>query len=142
MHLILISGLSGSGKSIALNVLEDAAYYCVDNLPVALLPRLVESLAGSGYDRVAVAADMRSGTGIAGLPEQLRELGKEAIDLILADIEGRHGVARLQQAARHGPAHGAEPDESDLAGHASLPDRMPDAVVYTPPSTRHQSRRW
>jgi UPF0042 nucleotide-binding protein len=105
MQLILISGLSGSGKSIALNVLEDAAYYCVDNLPVALLPRLVESLAGSGYDRVAVAADMRSGTGIAGLPEQLRELGKEAIDLRFIFLDARDEVLiqRFSETRRRHP---------------------------------------
>ena len=42
MQLIVISGLSGSGKSIALNVLEDNGYYCVDNLPVGLIPRFAE----------------------------------------------------------------------------------------------------
>ena len=41
MHIVLITGISGSGKSVALNVLEDAGYYCVDNLPPALLPALV-----------------------------------------------------------------------------------------------------
>lgn len=55
MQLILISGLSGSGKSIALNVLEDAGYYCVDNLPAALMPQLVRHLREEGYARVAVA---------------------------------------------------------------------------------------
>jgi RNase adaptor protein for sRNA GlmZ degradation len=49
MHLVLISGLSGSGKSIALKVLEDADYYCVDNLPSQLLPQLVEQLDEQGY---------------------------------------------------------------------------------------------
>ena len=51
MHLVIISGLSGSGKSIALNLLEDAAYYCVDNLPVQLLPQLVDELARQGARR-------------------------------------------------------------------------------------------
>ena len=53
MHLVLITGLSGSGKSVALNALEDAGYYCVDNLPVKLLPELVAFLAHAGYSRVA-----------------------------------------------------------------------------------------
>jgi len=92
MQLILISGVSGSGKSIALNVLEDAGYYCVDNLPVALLPRLVESLAGSGNERVAVAADMRSGASISGLPEQLRALREDAIDVRFVFLDARDDV--------------------------------------------------
>jgi len=105
MQLILISGLSGSGKSIALNVLEDAGYYCVDNLPVALLPRLVESLAGSGYERVAVAADMRSGSGIAELPQQLRDLGQEAIDLRFIFLDARDEVLiqRFSETRRRHP---------------------------------------
>jgi RNase adapter protein RapZ len=75
VKLILISGLSGSGKSIALNVLEDAGYFCIDNLPLALLTHLVDQLSAEGYDRIAVAMDMRGGLGIAAfLPEQLRDI--------------------------------------------------------------------
>jgi UPF0042 nucleotide-binding protein len=105
MQLILISGLSGSGKSIALNVLEDAGYFCVDNLPVTLLPRLVESLAGSGYERVAVAIDMRGGTGIAALPQQLEELRHEAIDLRFIFLDARDEVLiqRFSETRRRHP---------------------------------------
>ena len=53
MQLVLISGLSGSGKSVALNVMEDCGHYVVDNLPSALLPQLVTHLRGSGYQRIA-----------------------------------------------------------------------------------------
>jgi UPF0042 nucleotide-binding protein len=80
MRLVLISGLSGSGKSIALNVLEDADYFCVDNLPSSLLPVLVDTLRDEGRERVAVAIDVRSGAGIGDLPAQLRAL-QEADDL-------------------------------------------------------------
>ena len=48
MRLFLISGLSGSGKSVALKTLEDAGFYCVDNLPAELLPSLVEQLKAAG----------------------------------------------------------------------------------------------
>ncbi len=74
MHIVIISGLSGSGKSIALNMLEDAAYYCVDNLPSQLLQALVDQLGVQGYDKVAVAIDIRGGDGIATLPQQLDAL--------------------------------------------------------------------
>ena len=59
MQLFLISGLSGSGKSIALKVLEDSGYYCVDNLPADLLASLVEYLQGVGYSNIAVSIDVR-----------------------------------------------------------------------------------
>jgi len=92
MQLILISGLSGSGKSIALNVLEDAGYYCVDNLPAPLMPRLVEYLAGGGYERVAAAIDMRGGAGTAALPQQLQELREDKIDIRFIFLDARDDV--------------------------------------------------
>ena len=60
MQLVLVSGLSGSGKSIALRVLEDGGYYCVDNLPANLLMETVDFLAEAGHDRAAVSIDARS----------------------------------------------------------------------------------
>src|SRR5664279_3228464 len=86
MHIVIISGLSGSGKSIALNMLEDAAYYCVDNLPSQLLQPLVEQLGQQGYDKVAVVIDIRGGDSLAVLPQQLaalRALGFEPQFLFL-----------------------------------------------------------
>ena len=74
MQLVIISGLSGSGKSIALNMLEDAGYYCVDNLPSQLLQQLVDQLTDEGYDKVAVAIDSRGGESIAALPQRLAAL--------------------------------------------------------------------
>ena len=67
MQLVLVSGLSGSGKSIALNVLEDAGYYCVDNLPATLLLEVVDFLADAGNDKAAVSVDARSAA-VAALP--------------------------------------------------------------------------
>ena len=74
MELVLITGLSGSGKSVALHVLEDAGYYCVDNLPATLLPQLVTQLQAEDYGLVAVAVDMRGGASLAALPKQLRNI--------------------------------------------------------------------
>ncbi|MCS6765086.1 MAG: RNase adapter RapZ [Candidatus Protistobacter heckmanni] len=67
MRIVLISGSSGAGKSGALNVLEDAGYYCVDNLPTPLLENLVGTLEAEGKDKLAVAIDARSLGSIVGL---------------------------------------------------------------------------
>ncbi len=64
MKLVIVSGLSGSGKTVALHTLEDAGYFCVDNLPVGLLPEFIEKMTHSKpalYDLIAVAIDARSG---------------------------------------------------------------------------------
>jgi UPF0042 nucleotide-binding protein len=79
MELILISGLSGSGKSVALHLLEDAGYYCVDNLPVVMLTVLVRMLKEENIRKVAVAIDARSGDGIELLPEKLAKLSEEGV---------------------------------------------------------------
>lgn len=80
MQVVIISGLSGSGKTIALNVLEDSGYYCVDNLPASLLIDLISHLQTlEKYSHVAVAVDMRSSDSIAILPRQLAALYSQGI---------------------------------------------------------------
>ncbi len=105
MQMILISGLSGSGKSIALNVLEDAGYFCVDNLPATLLPRLARHLGGAGYERLAVAVDVRSGVSIAALPQQVKDLRELGIDLRFIFLDARDDtlIARFSETRRRHP---------------------------------------
>jgi UPF0042 nucleotide-binding protein len=64
VKLVIVSGLSGSGKTVALHTLEDAGYYCIDNLPLGMLPELVDNMINATpepYDLVAIAIDARSG---------------------------------------------------------------------------------
>ena len=68
MRILLISGISGSGKSVALNVLEDAGFYCVDNLPPSLLPELVHTLIAEGIQSAAMAIDSRSAHLLTSVP--------------------------------------------------------------------------
>ncbi|HEX7953476.1 MAG TPA: RNase adapter RapZ [Burkholderiales bacterium] len=105
MQLIVISGLSGSGKSIALNVLEDSAYYCVDNLPAKLLTGLVQFLAQEGYARVAVSIDVRSGATLSDLPGYLLQLRQQGIDvhLIFLDSKTETLVKRFSETRRRHP---------------------------------------
>ncbi|MFZ2852987.1 MAG: RNase adapter RapZ [Rhodocyclaceae bacterium] len=105
MHLVLISGLSGSGKSIALNVLEDAGYYCVDNLPSQLLQQLVGQLDQQGYDKVAVAIDIRGGESIATLPQQLDALRANDLDLqfLFLDAKNETLLKRYSETRRGHP---------------------------------------
>lgn len=81
MRIILISGISGSGKSVGLNVLEDAGYYCVDNLPPTLLRQLVATRLEEGEQMLAVAMDARSAASLAGLPADIEILRNEGHDV-------------------------------------------------------------
>jgi UPF0042 nucleotide-binding protein len=92
MQLILVSGLSGSGKSIALHVLEDGGYYCVDNLPATLLLETVDFLAEAGHDRAAVSIDARSAA-LPALPEHIAELRGRGVDCRILYLEA--GTATL-----------------------------------------------
>ena len=81
MQLFLISGLSGSGKSVALKMLEDSGYYCVDNLPAELLNVLLNNLKLSGVSKVAVSIDVRSGNGILLMPQYIDNIRKQGTDV-------------------------------------------------------------
>ena len=94
MHILIISGLSGSGKSIALNLLEDAAYYCVDNLPPQLLQPLVDQLGQQGYGKIAVAIDIRGGGGIETLPQQLDALRAQKHDVQFLFLDSKTETLR------------------------------------------------
>lgn len=76
MEFVIISGLSGAGKSRAASVMEDLGYFCVDNLPVPLIPKFAElGMGGNGeYDRVVLVTDIRGGTNFAGLFQALDRL--------------------------------------------------------------------
>lgn len=86
MQLILVSGLSGSGKSIALNVLEDGGYYCVDNLPATLLLEVVDFLADAGHAKAAISVDARSAA-LPALPEHITALRARGVDCRVLYLE-------------------------------------------------------
>ena len=74
MEIVLITGMSGSGKSVALHALEDAGFYCVDNLPPELLQPLVALEQEHHAHKLAIAMDVRSATSLPQVPQQLRAL--------------------------------------------------------------------
>ncbi|MDR1368026.1 MAG: RNase adapter RapZ [Candidatus Accumulibacter sp.] len=108
MQIVIISGLSGSGKSIALNMLEDGAYFCVDNLPSPLLQNLVDLLEQRGYANVAVAIDIRGGESIENLPQQLSALRSREIDLqfVFLDAKTETLIKRFSETRRRHPLSG------------------------------------
>ncbi len=81
LELVLITGMSGSGKSVALHALEDAGYYCVDNLPPELLSPFIALQQQQQATRVAIAMDVRSGISLPLVPQQLEQLRQNGISL-------------------------------------------------------------
>jgi UPF0042 nucleotide-binding protein len=85
-QLIIVTGLSGSGKSIALRALEDSGYYCIDNLPATMLPNISEHLGNVDYKRVAISIDSRS-AGIQTLPDYIDLLKSQNVDTRVLFLE-------------------------------------------------------
>lgn len=105
MQLFLLSGLSGSGKSVALKVLEDNGFYCVDNLPAELLKGLIEYLLSAGYDKMAVSIDVRSANSVQRLPEILLHLMQKdlAVHVLFLDAKSDTLVKRFSETRRMHP---------------------------------------
>jgi RNase adapter protein RapZ len=105
MQLFLLSGLSGSGKSVALKVLEDSGFYCVDNLPAELLTSLVDYLLIAGYDKMAVSIDVRSANSVQRLPDILLQFMQKdlAVHVIFLDAKTDTLVKRFSETRRMHP---------------------------------------
>ncbi len=105
MRIILITGISGSGKSVGLNALEDAGYFCVDNLPPKLLRQLVATRLEEGADTLAVAMDARSADSLAGLPADIQALKDEGHDVKVLFLTAKTEslIARFSETRRSHP---------------------------------------
>jgi RNase adapter protein RapZ len=105
MQLVLISGLSGSGKSVALNALEDSGYYCVDNLPGQLLQQSAELLRRAGHNRVAMSIDARTGDSLEHVPEYVSALKGQGVDLRLLFLDAKNDtlIRRFSETRRRHP---------------------------------------
>ncbi len=104
LKVVLLSGVSGSGKSIALNALEDAGYYCVDNLPPQLVDALLEVAAAAGHRRLGIAMDVRSAESLHELPGLARRLRERCeLHFIYLDSSTDTLVQRFSETRRAHP---------------------------------------
>jgi UPF0042 nucleotide-binding protein len=105
IELILITGVSGSGKSVALHALEDARYFCVDNLPPELLIDFVNLETQKGSTKLAIAMDSRSAESLPLIPEQIAKLKKANVDvrLLFLDTQTATLIRRFSESRRPHP---------------------------------------
>ena len=148
--LVVVSGMSGSGKSVALNTLEDLDYYVTDNLPVELLPQFVRSVAvpGRGPSLLAVGIDVRNRTSdLARIPAMLSEVGALGFDhrLVFLDTRDEVLIKRYSDTRRKHPlSHGglALADAIQLERQRLRPlQAIADLVMDTSEMNVHQMRR-
>jgi UPF0042 nucleotide-binding protein len=147
MRLVLISGVSGSGKSIALNVLEDTGFTCIDNLPVALLQQTMQILRESGTAQVALSIDARSGPSLAPLPGFVESQKAAGIELQVLFMDARDDVLirRYSETRRRHPlADGIRTLAESLATEREIlaPVSQIGHRVDTSELTPNQLRDW
>lgn len=132
MEFLIVTGLSGAGKSRVVDALEDIGYYCVDNMPPQLLPKFAELCLQSREDvtRVAMVVDVRSGKQFLGLAESLDRLKSEGAQcqLLFLDCDDDVLLNRYKETRRHHPladrAGGSLPDAVALERKALEPARV------------------
>lgn len=108
MRLVIVSGLSGSGKSVAINTLEDNDFYCVDNMPLSMLPICTEHFTSTSpnlYERIAIGVDARSvSQDIHAFPNIIKQFKQQDIDLELVYLEASE-EALIQRYSETGRKH-------------------------------------
>ncbi|MGJ8618743.1 MAG: RNase adapter RapZ [Methylophilaceae bacterium] len=104
MHLIIITGLSGSGKSVALRALEDSGFYCIDNLPATMLPLISHHIEANLYHQVAISIDCRSAAleSLPGAIDHLKSSGNQ-VDLLFLESNVETLVKRFSETRRKHP---------------------------------------
>ncbi len=105
MRVVLITGISGSGKSIALNELEDSGFFCIDNLPMRFLQEVISSLAESGHERIAVSIDARGREALNDLRDMMAGLSRFGHDVKIIFLNARTDILiqRYSESRRRHP---------------------------------------
>lgn len=112
MKFVIVTGMSGAGKSTAMKMMEDMGYFCIDNLPIQLLDKLIDlsNTFHSDVSKVAVGIDVRNGSGIDAIPQTLEQLRQKSFpyEILFLDAEDEVLVKRYKETRRNHPLAGSE----------------------------------
>jgi UPF0042 nucleotide-binding protein len=146
--LVIVTGMSGSGKGTVLKTFEDLGFFCVDNLPVPLIPKFIEGIhvSGGGFKHAALVIDVRAGERLRDLEYVFGELRKSAFNLFVLYLEARDEVLvrRFSETRRPHPLSGQRP-----LGEAIRMERrrlrklqeLADVTIDTSDLTVHQVKK-
>ena len=119
MRFVIVTGMSGAGKSTALKMLEDMGYFCVDNLPIPLLPGFVQMLQTSEKEmkNIALGLDVRSGQDLSGLKEYLEEMDQKQLgyEILFLDANDEVLIKRYKETRRQHPLSGSGRVDTGIA---------------------------
>ena len=119
MRFVIVTGMSGAGKSTALKMLEDMGYFCVDNLPIPLLPRFVEMFSEPDEEvkKIALGIDIRGGQDFGGLKDVLDEMDVKEIEyeILFLDAQDDVLIKRYKETRRQHPLSGSGRVDTGIA---------------------------
>jgi RNase adapter protein RapZ len=134
MRLVIVSGLSGSGKSVALNMLEDLGWYCIDNIPAGLLNAFISHAVRGPkpvYERSAVGLDARNEPEeIAGIPQTVRELRRSGIECEIIYLQADEAML-LRRYGETRRRHPLVRDGVDLKGAIAEELKLLEPITYS-----------
>jgi UPF0042 nucleotide-binding protein len=142
MRIIVITGMSGSGKSTAVRALEDEGFYCIDNLPVRLFKRFVDLIQTSGeaYKGIVLVADIRGNEFLKGYENAFEKINSKghSVEIFFFDASDETLIRRFSETRRRHPAddhctvsEGIKIERERLAGLRQLATRMIDTSEFT-----------
>lgn len=144
MKIVILTGMSGAGKSTALKMMEDIGFYCVDNLPIPLVEKFVE-LSKTGNDELqkfAIGIDIRSGSAFSELKNVLQKLDKKGMapEILFLDSEDNVLVKRYKETRRNHPLSGGERVDKGIAEERQKIDFLKQRADYIIDTSRMLTR--
>ena len=134
MEYVIMTGMSGAGKSTALKIMEDIGYFCVDNLPVQLMEKFIEiaDTENGHFQKVALGVDVRSGESLAGLVQICDRIREQGVLLRMVFLDARDEVIikRYKETRRAHPLAGSDRIETGLAREHMLIDFLRKKADY------------
>jgi UPF0042 nucleotide-binding protein len=153
LHIIVVTGLSGSGKSVAIRALEDNGFFCIDNLPVVLIPKFIELCHGYREEikRIALGIDLREGLFLRSWPEVLAELRGvgHRVEVLFLDAADPVLLRRFSETRRPHPLardgsieEGIARERKALEGMRELADRVIDTSDFNVHDLKKEVERY
>lgn len=134
MRFVIVTGMSGAGKSTAMKMMEDMGFFCIDNLPIQLVDKLVEFYEKfeSNIDKVAVGIDIRDKEGLEHIESTLTSLTEKKVlyDILFLDAENEVLIKRYKETRRNHPLAGRERIESGIVQEREKLEFLKEKATY------------
>ena len=134
MRFVIVTGMSGAGKSTAMKMMEDIGFFCIDNLPIQLVDKLVEFYEKfeSNIDKVAIGIDIRDNEGLEHIDSTLTSLTEKKVlyDILFLDAENEVLIKRYKETRRNHPLAGRERIESGIVQEREKLEFLKEKATY------------